>query len=252
MTVKAANKQGFSLIELLIVIIIIGIMTSLAMQSMTALVKDARAIKTEREMEMLSKAIVGDPSVMSGGARADFGYVGDVGAFPSSLQDLYFNPGGYATWSGPYIKPGFSEDVTGFKTDEWGMAYTYNGGVTISSTGSGTTITKKIANATTDYTLNQLSGTVKDANDSLPGIIYRDSVSIEITIPNGAGGTTTKYYSPEASGSFTLDSLSVGRHPLRIIYVPNADTLHRYVTIFPRNRSTSTYIFASGYFSGGP
>lgn len=249
---KFANKNGFSLIELLIVIIIIGIMTALAMQSMTVLVKDARTIKTKREMEMLSHAIVGDPSLMSSATRADFGYVGDIGAFPSSLQDLYSNPGGYATWSGPYIKPGFSEDVAGFKTDEWGKAYTYTGGVTISSTGSGSTITKKIADATSDYLLNTFTGTIRDGNDSLPGVTYLDSVLVVITIPNGAGGTTTKYYNPDASGSFTLDSLTAGRHSLQIIYVPNVDTLHRYVTVLPRNRSTSTYIFASGYFSGGP
>ncbi len=40
------NKNGFSLIELTMVIIIIGIMTSIAMQSMNAVIDDVRESKT--------------------------------------------------------------------------------------------------------------------------------------------------------------------------------------------------------------
>jgi len=245
------KEQGFSLIELTIVIVVIGILVAVAMQSMTALVEDSRRVKTEREMEMLANAIVGNPSAMNGSLRSDFGYVGDIGAFPPNLQALYQNPGGYATWDGPYIPSGFTQDSTGFKTDEWGTLYGYSGGVTITSTGSGTTFTKKIADATSDYLLNTLNGTIKDANDSVPGPVYDDSVDIKVTIPNGSGNTVTKTYRPDSTGIFTLDSLPVGTYPLRIIYTPNVDTLFRYITILPRHRSNLTYKFASGYFSSG-
>lgn len=249
---RGSNKQrGFSLIELTIVIVVIGILAGVAMQSMTALVEDSRRVKTEREMEMLANAIVGNLAALNGGARSDFGYVGDIGAFPPNLQALYRNPGGYATWDGPYIPPGFAQDSTGFKTDEWGTLYGYSGGITIASTGSGATITKKIANAASDHLLNTLNRTIKDANDSLPGPAYDDSVDIKITIPDGSGGTVTKTYHPDSTGGFTLDSLPVGTHPLRIIYTPNVDTLFRYMTILPRHKSSLTYKFASGYFSSG-
>ena len=39
----------------------------------------------------------------------------------------------------------FTEDADGYRRDEWGAAYTYNGGLTISSSGHGTPIVKKIA-----------------------------------------------------------------------------------------------------------
>ena len=71
-------------------------------------------------MEMLARAIVGNPSLTQNGARSDFGYVGDVGAFPPNLQALYQSPGGYATWDGPYVTTSFAVDSTGFKTDAWG------------------------------------------------------------------------------------------------------------------------------------
>jgi prepilin-type N-terminal cleavage/methylation domain-containing protein len=247
------RQSGFSLIELTIVIVVIGILVSVAMQSMKTLVEDTRKVKTEREMEMLARAIVGDAALAGPGKRTDFGYVGDVGAFPPNLDALVSNPGGYATWDGPYIPPGFTQDASGFKTDEWGQPYSYSGGITIVSTGSGSTITKKIADAASDYLLNTVHGLIKDVNDSVPGIIYRDSVDIKITIPDGTGGTLTKSYQPDSAGAFTLDSLPVGQHPLRIIYTPQVDTLMRYLTVLPRHKSNKipVYKFASAYFSSG-
>ncbi len=244
------RQAGFSLIELTIVIVVIGIMATIVMQSMAPLVEDSRRTKTEREMKMLAEAIVGNASITTDGKRSDFGYVGDFGAFPTNLQALYQNPGGYATWDGPYIDPGFAQDSTGFKTDEWGTLYQYSGGITITSIGSGSTITKKIADATSDYLLNSLNATIGDAYGGVPGTTYDDSVDIVITIPNGSGTTTTKTYHPDSTGTFTLDSLPVGQHELRIIYVPQVDTLFRYLTILPRHRGSYDYKFANGYFSG--
>ncbi|MFQ6007619.1 MAG: type II secretion system protein [Candidatus Zixiibacteriota bacterium] len=253
MSKRVRSGHGFSLVELTIVIVVIGILAAVAMQSMTALVEDTRRTKTEREMEMLAKSIVGNPALVSEGGRSDFGYVGDIGAFPPNLDALLNNPGGYATWDGPYIPAGFTQDVSGFKTDEWGQPYNYSGGITITSTGSGSTITKKIADASSDYLLNTVNGTIKDVNDSVPGLVCRDSVDVKITIPDGAGGTVTKTYQPDSAGAFTLDSLPVGRHELRIIYIPEVDTLFRYLTVLPRHKSNAEYRFASAYFStGGP
>ncbi len=245
------NHNGFSLIELVIILIAVSVLAALAIQSMSSLMSDMRQTKTERELEMLSNAIVGDPDIRSGGNRTDFGYIGDVGSFPPNLDALKSNPGGYSTWEGPYMPSGFSEDTDGYKTDEWGTAYSYSGGTTISSTGSGSTISKKIADATSNYLLNSYNSMILDSAGTVPGAVYLDSVSIKITIPNGTGGTITKSYQPDSSGTFSLDSLPVGQHQLRIIYTPNVDTLINYVTILPRHKSGRTYKFASAYFGAG-
>jgi prepilin-type N-terminal cleavage/methylation domain-containing protein len=239
---------GFSLIELLVVIIVIGILTSVAMQSMDVAIEDARRVKTEREMAMLSKAIAGDPSVTNGRERSDFGYVGDVGAFPPNLSALASNPGGWSTWDGPYIPAGFSQDTLGFKIDEWGKPYSYVGGTSISSSGGGSVITHKVADAVDDYLRNRVMGTVRDVNDSIPGDTYCDSVSISITVPNGSGGRVTKTYHPNASGGFVMDSLPAGTHPLSVVFVPEADTLFRNLTVLPRHRGSVSYQFAEAHF----
>jgi type II secretory pathway pseudopilin PulG len=253
MPYKFTNNKGMGLIELVVLIVVIGILASVAMRSMTSSVEDVRRIRTEREMEMLSDAIVGDPSELASNHRSSFGYVGDVGAFPPNLSALRTNPGSYSTWNGPYLQQGFAEDTNGYKYDEWGKAYTYSGGITITSSGNGTQITKKIADASADYLLNSFTGVVKDASDSLPGAVKKDSVAIKIEIPNGAGSMTTKTYKPSAAGSFQLDSLPVGKHKLNIIYTPQNDTLNRYITILPRQKTTNPalYKFASNVFSGG-
>ncbi|MCD6248707.1 MAG: hypothetical protein J7J98_00070 [candidate division Zixibacteria bacterium] len=245
------TESGFSLIEMLVLIVVVGIMASVAMQSMTATVQDIRQTRTEREMEILAKAIVGDPGLKQNNQRSDFGYVGDVGAFPPNLQVLYQNVSSYATWDGPYLPTGYAQDSTGFKTDEWGTLYSYNGGTNISSTGSGSTITNKIADATDDYLLNTINGTILDAANEPPGTDYIDSVDIVITYPNGSGTTVSKTYSPDSTGSFALDSIPVGTHLLRLIYTPDVDTLTRYLTVLPRHKGQASYRFASAWFGGG-
>jgi len=249
---KLKNQSGFSLIELLVAIVVIGIIISLAMQSMDIVVDDNRRITTEREMDKIAQAIVGNPDIANIGVRSDFGFVGDNGTFPASLQDLISNTGGWSTWNGPYLSAGISQDTIGYKIDEWGKPYNYTGGITITSTGSGSTITKKIADASSDYLLNTFNGVILDSQDSIPGPIYKDSLDVLVSIPDGIGSMTTKFYNPAADGNFTLDSLPAGHHQLEIIYIPENDTLTRYLTILPRhNSNTVSYNYASSYFSTG-
>ena len=243
------SQSGFSLIELLVVIVVIGIMVAVALQTMTTTVEDARVVGTEREMVMLAEAIVGDPELTQNGIRSDFGYVGDVSAFPSGLQSLYQNPGGYATWDGPYLAAGYDEDNSGFLLDEWGEAYSYTGGVTIVSSGGGSNLTHRLASTADDYLLNTLNGTIRDLAGNPPGADLADSVDLVITFPDGTGGMTSKIYHPNPAGSFTLDSLPVGEHALNVVFAPLSDTLHRYVTILPRHKSSHSYTFAASYFT---
>ncbi len=244
------NDGGFSLIELLVIIVVIGLFTAIAMQRMTGSLNDFRKTETEREMKRLAEAIAGNPNRLNGGIRSDFGYIGDIGAFPPNLAALVENPGGWPTWNGPYLDIGIVQDSLGFTRDAWSVAYQYSGGTEIVSTGGGDTLRQTLGNSTGDFLLNCFSGIVRDAANNPPGNDYADSVKLVIVIPSDSGRTAIKEYFPDSAGEFILDSLPVGTHPLKIIYEPGADTLNRYITILPRHKTPGQYRFASALFAG--
>ena len=149
------HNKGFTLVEVIITIIIAGILGAIALRSVLVVSDTAKIEQTKAELNNIGFAIVGNPELENNGIRSDFGYVGDVGAMPSNLDALHSNPGGYATWKGPYIENRFSQITNDYKEDAWGTAYSYSG-VSISSSGSGSGIVKQVANSTDDILINQV------------------------------------------------------------------------------------------------
>lgn len=245
---KLRSIAGYSLLELVVVIIIIAVIATVAMKSQTATNEVVRVEETKAELQQLAQAIAGNQTLVSGGARTDFGYVGDVGALPPNLDALVTNPGGLATWDGPYVQDDFYSAAGGpsseFKLDAWGVNYQYSGGNSIVSTGGGTTITRLIANSTNDLLYNQLTVTVIDLDNDPPGSIYRDSVRLILVQPNGSGGFANRTEYPDANGLVIFDSIPIGQQTLRTVYLPTNDTLTRLVNITPgRNSFLQTQLF---------
>jgi prepilin-type N-terminal cleavage/methylation domain-containing protein len=232
---KLRSQSGYSLFELILVVIIIGIIAAVAVRSLRATNDTAKVEQTKQELDRLAWAIAGNPRLISGGVRTDFGYVGDIGAMPPNLDALVTNPG-YATWDGPYIHDDFyltGGSETAYKFDAWGKAYNYSGGITISSTGGGSTITRKIANSLDELLRNAVMAVVTDQDDTPPGDTYKDSVKLLLSYPDGAGAVTTSAKFPGADGFARFDSIPIGNHQLRVVYIPNSDTLTRMVSVEP-------------------
>jgi len=234
---KLRGQTGYSLLELVVVIVIVAILAAVAVKALSSSGQVARIEETRLELDQLAHAVAGNPETVSGGARIDYGYVGDVGALPPNLDALVTNPGGLASWDGPYLHDDFYSAVGGpsseFKVDAWGRPYVYSGGNSITSTGSGANITRRLANATDDLLYNRLTVTVVDLDNDPPGLGYRDSVRIVLTQPDGAGGTLTRARYPDANGLTEFDSIPIGRPTLRIVYLPDNDTLTRLISIDP-------------------
>ncbi len=246
MTYRFTNERGFTIVEIAIVLVIMGVVLAIAIRESMTSVDDARVQHTMTELEAIKTAIIGDPSVSPDGTQAGFGYVGDVGALPGSLTDLITNPGSYATWDGPYLQTR-DGDVAAYLLDGWGAAYTLVG-VTVNSNGGGSTISTSLATASADLTANTLIGTLRDAKGAAPGSSFADSITIRLSYPNGSGGVTAAVVAPLANGSFSFSGLPIGRHELTTVYLPLNDTTTSVVTILPGQDRSCEVIFPLDLF----
>lgn len=230
---KRSWENGFTLIEILMAIVIIGILSAVAMRAIQSSLDSSRVRETQSEMDQLAYAIAGNPNLNNNGKRSDFGYVGDIGAVPSSLDDLVTNPGGLSTWNGPYISGRFTQDADGYKKDAWGNDYTLTDGITLASTGGGVVpMTKSVAASTSDLLGTTIVGTVKDAGGNPPD----DSaiaITVSITYPDGSGGTTSAIATPTAGGAFAINGVPIGTRLVTAVYRATNDTAVSYATLFP-------------------
>ncbi|MDF1544885.1 MAG: prepilin-type N-terminal cleavage/methylation domain-containing protein [bacterium] len=234
---RISGQSGYSLFELVIVIVIISILATVTLKSLKSSVEVARVSETKAELDRLATAIAGDPKLVTAGVRTSFGYVGDVGALPPNLEALISNPGGYATWDGPYLRDEFynstSASAYSFTIDAWGAPYSYTGSVTINSSGGGSNITRAIANSGAELLSNNLHLTITDSDGSPPGNSYKDSVRVIVTYPDGSGSYSTPVSFPASDGSVQVDSLPIGSHLVQLVYLPTNDTIVHRATINP-------------------
>ena len=139
------SEAGFTLVELVLIIIVLGILAAVAIPKIGDIITGSKTNATKEEMSRLKEGIMGNSSVTSGGRPSDRGYRGDVRSFPPNLTGLVAKPAAVAAgnpytqlgWHGPYI------DSTGgdYLKDAWGVAYVYDSTArTITSTGSGSNI----------------------------------------------------------------------------------------------------------------
>lgn len=246
------NLRGFSLIELVVVIIIIGILSAVGIRSVLRGTENARVQETMREMEAIVKAVIGDQSLVSNGVRTDFGYVGDCGAWPTSPNNLITNPG-YPNWRGPYISSGFSENPNDFIQDAWGNTYSFTATSVQSSGGGAGNLTKTIIPNINDALNNVIMGNILDWNGSSP--LDTDLANFQIYAQLQSGGFLSypTYVSISPGGVYTISNVHIGSHKVVGSYtgIANVDTIVRYVSVDLRSATRVDLRFATTFAGTG-
>ncbi len=102
---RAQRARGFTLLEMLAVIVLLGIVATIVARSISGNVTKADYKAGKLQVEKLSQDIDG--------------YMLDNGSPPKQLQDLLTKPGDAPSWNGPYAKPGDLKDP-------WGHPFGYS------------------------------------------------------------------------------------------------------------------------------
>ena len=119
------TRRGFTLIELVLVLMILAILAGSAMSMVSTQVDQARFESTQQTLQAIDRAVLGPKHARAAdGSRSVSGFVADCGRLPYSLEELYIrptsafvppfqsgNPTGDAEvtvsggWNGPYVQP---------------------------------------------------------------------------------------------------------------------------------------------------
>ena len=98
------NQKGFTLIELMLVVIIIGVLVSMVVPRLVGRSEEARVSAAKADIHAnISVAL-------------DL-FELDNGKYPATLDDLRAQPAGATNWKGPYLKRK--------PKDPWGNPYVY-------------------------------------------------------------------------------------------------------------------------------
>ncbi len=119
--------QGFSLVELTVVLLLITLIASVAVRETSELGFQVRYDQTKDRLEMIKQAILGNPRQIINGQQAISGFVADMGRLPYTLRELLED----YDCDGPDVDGNGDTNFTNDGPCPWALETTYNSGLGI-------------------------------------------------------------------------------------------------------------------------
>jgi len=270
------GSSGFTMMEMVIVLAIIGILASLGLKAFDNVLLNMKFESTMREMELIKVAIVGDPQSVQNNVRSSFGYFGDMGSIPASLNDLVTKGSQpfvqvnttldiASGWNGPYIRTTFTQDASGNLTDGFGNSYVYSIVKKLSSDGDSVyaTITSYGADGSSGGTGIDADINTEIFKSDLYGSVYgniydvndfgMDNATATIFYADGSGGITNSSVVTANDGFYFFPRIPFGLNALRIAPSGGVET-HATRALVSSTISPQPNIFDVGtlYLTGTP
>lgn len=110
MTVSVRRRSGFTLLELVVVIIVLGLLAGLVAPQIIGRLSDAKSTTARTQIELLSVAL--------DGYRLDNGNYPTTDQGLAALRDKPTRPPVPSNWRGPYLRKAVP-------VDPWGRPYLY-------------------------------------------------------------------------------------------------------------------------------
>jgi len=233
--------SGFTLMELVLAIIVISILFTLGALFMNDSIDNHRYRGTIKEMKELTKALVGDETLVKGHERVDFGFVGNTGAFPT-------NAAGVGALAGEFsVNASFSDDA-------WDQPYQYTDAATVvlesyaadlanGGAGLGSDIvvrfTKDIYTNNSVYvTVYDMRGNILRGNDS--GDADYHIMRVRLNRLSGLGAAIPQDATPTNGSLFIFNGVPMGRYNV-VVTVRNTNS---YRQLLNDNNNTFTQTIA--------
>jgi len=184
------TRQGFTLIETVVTMAVVALVAVGMVTVSNYLLNKQQLDTTIENLNQIRRAIAGNPVIVANEARTSFGYLGDMGGLPASLEALWIKGSqpafafdstkkAGAGWNGPYLDIGTAELAAAMGLDGWGNPFTYSTSSFTDSTFSAIALGKilslgpDLASGTSDdvtidffkaTVVSRVQGFVKDSN----------------------------------------------------------------------------------------
>ena len=185
--------------------------------------------RTAEDLESLKIALAGNPRLVIGAGRADFGFIGSMGNVPTQLSSMWQKGSqpAYAFvtakkvgagWVGPYIPSSFVNDLLAMDKDRFGNAFVFTS-TPFTRSSDGQVVGARIQSAGADGIINsgddQLVDILKaEIYSTVTGVLKKGNNPVEfasVTLNIPANGALTQAFDvTDSTGTFTFSDVTFG------------------------------------------